>query len=708
MLEFKNITKSYNESKRKNIALDDISFKLPEKGLISIIGKSGSGKTTILNILSGIIKPTSGTYLIDNKDSSSLTNEDWDNIRSEYFSYVFQDNNLINSLTVYENLSILLLNHPNYDEKDIDKCLEKLDILSLKNEIVSNLSGGEQERVALARALFKKSKVILADEVTASLDEENSINVFKTLKEVSKEVLVIVVTHDTDLAMEYSDSYIKMNYGKIKETTIEEVKDNTNELKIKSSNMPNKNINKFKNMVFRGFRWQSVFSIIFNTLAFVLIAISLHFILFNPYRYAFECNKKANIYTMTEDVYDIDYKIPDDAFPGVDINECYQLPWPTASHNGNVIIDDSIPDNKLIMPRKRCEDLVKDYSASINGNVLDISGEKFQLEVIDYNRNVNYKIEYMYNWIVRGNAKTIKRYSRFFTYVDLGKKDGKSIAGFRAPNFTDNDIRRGSKVISGNEVIVSYASSYIFDDDLDVGDTIIIGESEFVIKGLYDNLGDVYTNTELGEAIYLSAEKYDELIKNSEIHYGDKKSFDLKPDSLQEEKNIIDILNKYGFDSKYRIYIYNDQLKADYTIGKNMQDLILTLGIIFATLGVLLFFVFNKLNNKIIIKTHSYKMGNINFLGFRKKDIYKSFNYEYLINGLIVLLASAIIEIIVLLITNAIVKANFHSNYFYNIRINALWIISTFIVFYGIVLLLLNKTIKKMFKQSISELLSYE
>lgn len=197
-----NVSKKYND----NIILDDINLELPDKGLISIIGDSGSGKTTLLNILGGIDKPTYGDIYFDKYNMSN--DNILDKLRNSVISFSFQDANLFNDMTVYENISIAL-EFQNKKRNEINETivgiLSKLDIEEYKNTKIHKLSAGQIARASIARALAKNCKVLLCDEPTGNLDNNNSKGIFRILKELSKEILIVVVTHDTDLAYEYSD-----------------------------------------------------------------------------------------------------------------------------------------------------------------------------------------------------------------------------------------------------------------------------------------------------------------------------------------------------------------------------------------------------------------------------------------------------------------------------------------------------------------------
>ena len=191
MVVFKNCSFKYNN---KNLILENFSFRFANEGMYALVGKSGSGKTTILNLIAGIIKPTDGSILYSDKIKNI----------SESISYIFQNDNLFSNLTVLENVNILVkITQKKVENKEIDDVLNKLGILMLKNKKVSDISGGERQRVSIAIALLKKSKVILADEPCASLDCETSKEIMDIFHELSKEKLIIISSHNLDLVKEY-------------------------------------------------------------------------------------------------------------------------------------------------------------------------------------------------------------------------------------------------------------------------------------------------------------------------------------------------------------------------------------------------------------------------------------------------------------------------------------------------------------------------
>jgi len=214
MLELRNITKKYVDSKNEVMALDNMSLSFPDRGLVIINGTSGCGKSTLLNILGGLDKPTSGEVVLDGKRIDDNDEKWWDSFRGTNLGFIYQDFNLLENMTVRENV-LLPLELQKLDKKTreirLEKIISELGLEDCLDKKSGKLSGGQKQRVAIARALVTGSRVILADEPTGNLDEDNSENVFKILKKIAKERLVIVVTHDTELAHIYADRLINLS-----------------------------------------------------------------------------------------------------------------------------------------------------------------------------------------------------------------------------------------------------------------------------------------------------------------------------------------------------------------------------------------------------------------------------------------------------------------------------------------------------------------
>ena len=242
MIELKKITKKYKKTKynEEKIALSNIEYCFPDSGLFYITGKSGSGKSTLLNIISGIDTTFSGDVLVDGKSTKSFSYSEMEYYRSSYIGYVFQDFNLLTDLTPYENVKLGYEVSSNNNVNEIDNVFSELDIEDLKNRRIKDLSGGEKQRIAIARALVKNPKVIIADEPTGSLDPINSDIIMSLLYKISKTRLVIVVTHNIDFLDKYESVSLSLNNGVLESKS--RIEENTNKFLAEKSRGLSKNL----------------------------------------------------------------------------------------------------------------------------------------------------------------------------------------------------------------------------------------------------------------------------------------------------------------------------------------------------------------------------------------------------------------------------------------------------------------------------------
>lgn len=220
MIKLVNVYKYFNKGKKNEVkAIDNTSLDLPDKGIVTLLGPSGCGKTTLLNSIGGLSRINKGSIYIDGERITKRSVNKIDKIRSLKIGYIFQNFNLLDDETVFDNVSLVLKINGLKDKEEIKKrvnfCLESLGIYRYRNRYASMLSGGERQRVAIARAIVKDPEVIIADEPTGNLDSKNSIEVMNIIKSISRDRLVILVTHERELAKFYSDRIIEISDGKI-------------------------------------------------------------------------------------------------------------------------------------------------------------------------------------------------------------------------------------------------------------------------------------------------------------------------------------------------------------------------------------------------------------------------------------------------------------------------------------------------------------
>ena len=283
MIRFINVCKEYKSKKGQvTKALTDININLDRLGLVFIIGKSGSGKSTLLNILGGLDSKSSGHIYIDNKDIDSFKEKDYDSYRNTYIGFIFQDFNLLEEYNVFDNvmLSAKLL-RKKVDKEEILNLLERLGLKGLEYRNINELSGGQKQRVGIARALIKNPKVILADEPTGNLDSHSSLEIFKLLKEISKEKLVVVVSHDLESANTYADKILELQDGNAirNDLTTEELDDNT--FSLTKSRLPFKECLHFAFTSLKSNKVKLFFTIILTMISLVFMGISVNSFLYN-------------------------------------------------------------------------------------------------------------------------------------------------------------------------------------------------------------------------------------------------------------------------------------------------------------------------------------------------------------------------------------------------------------------------------------------
>ncbi len=219
MIKVSHLNKYYHAKKSNQLhVLNDINLELPDVGFITILGPSGSGKTTLLNVLGGL-DSFQGEITYDQKNIRNYSMHSMDKMRKESIGYVFQNYNLLTDLSIYENLRIALEVIDITDKEEVDKriehALKAVGLYKFRKKLASSLSGGQMQRVSIARALVKHSKIIIADEPTGNLDSDNSLEVMNILKKISSYSLVLLVTHDQQLAEFYSDRIIEIKDGSI-------------------------------------------------------------------------------------------------------------------------------------------------------------------------------------------------------------------------------------------------------------------------------------------------------------------------------------------------------------------------------------------------------------------------------------------------------------------------------------------------------------
>lgn len=228
-IKLKNVRKSYIVGEQKFNALDGVDLEINQGEFVVILGPSGAGKSTLLNLLGGMDKPTSGNIFIGENDISKYTDKELTRYRASDVGFIFQFYNIMPTLTVDENVN--LIKDVTYTSKDSKEVLQSVGLLKHKDKFPQELSGGEQQRVSIARAIMKNPKVLLCDEPTGALDSKTGVEVLKLLRKQSdSDTTVIIVTHNALIA-EVADRVIKVKNGKVESNELNKHPKNIGEVK---------------------------------------------------------------------------------------------------------------------------------------------------------------------------------------------------------------------------------------------------------------------------------------------------------------------------------------------------------------------------------------------------------------------------------------------------------------------------------------------
>ncbi len=303
MIKLKNVSKYYYSKGviATGFTKVNLEFKIGE--FVAITGESGSGKSTLLNVISGLDSYEEGEMYIDGKETSHYLEKDWEIYRRKNIGNIYQNFNLVNSYTVYQNIDLILsLNGVNKKEKKekINALLKRVDMYKYRNTKVSKLSGGQKQRIAIARALAKDIPIIIADEPTGSLDKRSATNIIKLLKEISEDKLVIIVTHNYDQVSEYVTRKITMHDGKVLED--KKFKNVEENISRKENNYKNINFaNKFKLGFRNTFNILPKFILLFLVYSFIVASLMGEYSFFKKGEYEATREGYNYIFSDTDD-----------------------------------------------------------------------------------------------------------------------------------------------------------------------------------------------------------------------------------------------------------------------------------------------------------------------------------------------------------------------------------------------------------------------
>ena len=633
MIILKNISKIYHKKKDSFTALDNISLEFNNSGFVSILGPSGSGKTTLLNIIGGIDNEYEGEFIIDNVNTSKFKECNWDSYRNNYSSFIFQNYNLIEHINVYQNVMLALsLQNKNSNKKEVLDVLNKVGLSKVIYKMPKELSGGQKQRVAIARALVNNPKILLCDEPTGALDSKSSEGVMELLKEIARDRLVIMVTHNNDLAARYSNRIIKLNDGKITYDSNSKVVDDNRKLMLNKTKMSFRkslmlSFNNIKSKLFR-----NLLTIIALSMGITGIALILS--ISNGLKRQIDLYEKDTI----------------SFFPIVIKNDYLDN---TNKYDNKIDLDglnyiNKLNDNNKIEYKRLINFnlLYKDKEVKLlnNTNLIELPSIKSNYNVIRGRMPKKYDEIVLINNSKINIGTTIKLVNNNEFY--------KNIEGIYINNEINDELYNNINNIDLKVVGIINDEINNYDDDiLNIGYTsdllnyyISINKSSNIVKSQLnkDNivfLGNSTNSYGITRDIALRMLGYDNIPYQISIY----------PSSYKEKKNIINYLNKNNGIK------YDDFSKRVSDLSRNMMDIITLVLVLFSFISIVITSILVFIITYVQVLERRKEIGILRSIGARKKDVIRIFNSENFILGLLSSISSFIFVNIIIVVSNKII-----------------------------------------------------
>lgn len=688
MLKLENITKIYEGKNFKQIALNDVTLAFRNNEFVSILGPSGSGKTTLLNIIGGLDKYTYGNLIIDGVSTRKYKERDWNNYRSKKVGFIFQSYNLINHQTVLSNV-LLSLNIAGKPKKESIKLAKKvLKDVGLENYIKKKpkeLSGGQMQRVAIARALVTNPDIILCDEPTGALDSQTSIQIMELLKEISKEKLVIMVTHNVTLANKYSDRVIALNDGVITYDTSPYEVENCSLKKIKNKR---KTMNKFTSL-----------SLSFNNLL-----TKKSRTLLTSFAGSIGIIGIALVLSLSKGTQKYINKIEKNTFSKYPISIMesyidYQNMFDKEKEsckNGSIcsindLTNNVVNDNKINSISKFSNILKQNYE-NINNYTLDINyNYNIDLNIYKDNKMIENSSLYFKEFL-NNNSPLLKEYiliygklpEKYNEIVIVTDENGKLPLSLMKTLFINEDIDLSKtinisyeKIIDSKFKLVSETSYYIYENDtwqyiknnrdkindifdksinlkitgiLKLNKDAVISESGFIgySKKLINYLNDEVNSSNIKKSILenkdinpLTNNLYDEnmtyemLLDSISINDKNPIKIDIYPKDYKSKEKIKSIIKKYNEENSNDKVYYTDYLKVFLNSITSLIKMITYVLTAFIGVSLIVSSIMISIITYISVLERTKEIGILRSLGASKKDIKNIFKAETIIIGTI-------------------------------------------------------------------------
>ena len=692
MIELKNICKSYHSNGIYEVALKNINLDLSSKGLISVVGKSGSGKTTLLNIIGSLDNSDFGELIVDGKNIREFSDNELDSYRNKYVSFIFQNYNLIDHMSVIDNIKLKMT--ISYDDEnrviyEAEEALKKVGLYKYKNKLPMYLSGGEKQRIAIARAISSDSKIILCDEPTGALDHKTGIEILNILKELSKEKLVIMVTHNIELAKKYSNRIITMEDGEIiSDTGNKKTDDIIEDFKIPKIKMDIKTIIKIAYSNLKLKKKRNILLALTASIGIVGISIILSI---------------SNGFNDSLDEYEkyISNKVPV-------IISAYKQEKSNKKYSESKIININKDENSNYINKtfiNYFNNINKEYVSSIKYNYLVklniINKDYYELDNSIFKTMPN-NIKENYD-LVEGRLPS--RYDELLLEINTDNSFSSDIS--KSLNLKNNDaldtiINKEIKLVLNNDFYYRNEDSF---------------NKKTIDKEMYDNKNNI--KLKIVGIIKVKKDKVDEVTSDNSIYYMDtlvnqvisknknsdivneqkNKDYNLitreplsekekkeflcylgsekcisnilvYPDSFESKDNIIKLINKYNEDYVLNKVNIIDESKTLYDMSIKIINVITTVLVFFSSISLVVSSIMIGIITYISVLERKKEIGILRSMGVSKTNIKYLFICENIILGFISGITGILISIILSGPINLVTKELLESSDIYSMRLS--------------------------------------
>lgn len=722
MLKLKNVSKFYYNKGIVASGFSKINLELNIGEFVVITGESGSGKSTLLNVISGLDTYEEGEMYINGEETSYYNESDFEEYRKKYIGNIFQNFNLVNSYTVYQNIELIYLmnnvNLPNIKER-IYELLKQVDLYKYRNTKVSKLSGGQKQRVAIARALAKETPIIVADEPTGNLDSKSAESVMKLLYEVSKDKLVIIVTHNYEQVEKYTTRKIKMHDGKIiEDRIIEKVQSNIVYKDREYGNISFKQ--KFK------LSFRNTFNIIPKFLLLLLIYSFLSLAVFTEYTstqkstyeefsFGFNSyfvdtsdkriiiNKKdgtpiTNLdYDNIKKINNIDYIVENDILIDMELyltNEDIYIYGNAKEMVADIKLDYGrlpINEHEIIVVGNKYDyylsdaDKILDKELKLNYNDKELLSYNLKIVGIKYRDDNEYNGEI---YIQEEDLNNIKKNINAIYSTNNIIINNKKLDDYSSNIYPSNKVKKGDALVSENLIYIC-KNYYCKNDKIDL--TI---ENIYFKDNITLNITNTYNNKTLNKLTDLKDyDKYGNYIfVNDEDYYSlynkDNYQSSIYIKDVKKLKDTTNMLNNMG----YKTFHVKDGL-VDYTAEiRVFTRLISFLGVIIVIIA--LFFI-SYFVIKIILKSRNIYFSTIRILGASKKDVKTMLNMELKI---VLDISYILLLIFIVLVDKNIIEFKYIKDLIGYLNVTDFIIL--YIILFIMTILISNRYSKSLFKSS--------